>query len=67
MPLSLIHISGVQVTADNETAGYVDKVVNGGLLDAMKGQNLSLIHISSSSAPLAVAEWVPVRIRQRLP
>ena len=33
-------VTGVQVTADNETAGYVDKVVNGGLLDAMKGQNV---------------------------
>lgn len=33
-------MTGVQVTADNETAGYVDKVVNGGLLDAMKGQNV---------------------------
>lgn len=32
-------VTGVQVTADNETAGYVDKVTDGGLLDAFKGQN----------------------------
>lgn len=32
-------VTGVQVTADNETAGYVDKVTDAGLLDAFKGQN----------------------------
>lgn len=31
-------ITGVQVTDDNETAGYVDKVVKGGLLDAFQGK-----------------------------
>lgn len=30
-------ISGVTVTEDNETAGYVDKVIKGGLLDAFRG------------------------------
>lgn len=30
-------ITGVKVTADNETAGYVDKVVKGGFLDAFEG------------------------------
>ena len=30
-------ITGVKVTEDNETAGYVDKVIHGGLLDAFKG------------------------------
>lgn len=31
-------ITGVAVTADNETAGYVDKVTKGGLLDALRGR-----------------------------
>lgn len=31
-------ISGVAVTSDNETAGYVDKVEKGGLLDALVGK-----------------------------
>lgn len=31
-------ITGVKVTDDNETAGYVDKVVKGGLLDAFGGK-----------------------------
>ena len=29
-------VTGVQVTADNETAGYVDKVKKGGLFDAFR-------------------------------
>ena len=32
-------ISGVAVTSDNETAGYVDKVEKGGLLTALQGKN----------------------------
>lgn len=32
-------ISGVKVTEENETAGYVDKVTKGGLLDAFSGKN----------------------------
>lgn len=31
-------ITGVKVTDDNETAGYVDKVIGGGLLEAFKGK-----------------------------
>lgn len=31
-------IAGVAVTSDNETAGYVDKVRDGGLLDALSGK-----------------------------
>lgn len=31
-------ITGVKITADNETAGYVDKIVKGGLLDTLKGK-----------------------------
>lgn len=32
------NITGVKITADNETAGYVDKIVKGGLLDSFKGK-----------------------------
>ena len=32
-------ISGVAVTSDNETAGYVDKVKKGGLLDTFQGKD----------------------------
>lgn len=32
-------ISGVAVTSDNETAGYVDKVEKSGLLTALQGKN----------------------------
>ncbi|MCI8553963.1 MAG: FMN-binding protein [Clostridiales bacterium] len=31
-------VSGVMVTSDNETAGYVDKVRKAGLLDSFKGR-----------------------------
>lgn len=31
-------ITGVAITENNETAGYVDKVTKGGLLDAFKGR-----------------------------
>ncbi len=32
------NITGVKITADNETAGYVDKVEKAGLLDSFKGK-----------------------------
>lgn len=32
------NITGVKITADNETAGYTDKVEKGGLLDSFKGK-----------------------------
>ncbi len=32
-------ITGVKITEDNETAGYVDKVVKNGFLEAMKGMD----------------------------
>lgn len=31
-------VTGVQVVSDNETAGYIDKVIKGGLLDRLFGQ-----------------------------
>lgn len=32
------NITGVKITADNETAGYTDKVEKAGLLDGLKGK-----------------------------
>ncbi len=37
------HVTGVKITADNETAGYVDKVVKAGFLDALKGHDATAI------------------------
>ncbi len=31
-------VTGVAVTEDNETAGYIDKVTDGGLFDSLKGR-----------------------------
>lgn len=42
-------VTGIAITENNETAGYVDKVIGDGLLDRIKAQNSTQVDVTSNA------------------